>query len=263
MSIGESDRPLWRTVAQAAVGALVLGIAAGCATPAVVESVGFDVVTAENRTMPPDALMRPGTRVKLDRIRLTDSQGASRQPETAGEVSVEVRGGTYDATTGEIVFSDRRDAVPPEGYEVVVSHPDGARSVQRFKADFALVDGPDAPDVESFRIALLWRRDGTPYEIPAGTPLIPGAEYEIRAVANDVHGRRFSSTDDNYPLPPDRLEMTLTGFRARRSGYDRPRRPLRRPLPARDLRGDGRLRRRHPACRDTVVPVRSRHRGRA
>lgn len=212
MTIGTSDKSARRICARAAAGVLVLGIAAGCAAPSVVENVGFDVVTAENRTMAPDSLMRPGARVRVDRIRLTDSQGASRQPETAGEVSVEVRGGAYDAATGEIVFSDDRGAVPPEGYEVTVIHPDGARSVQRFKADFALVDGPDAPDVESFRIALLWRQDGTPYEIPEGTPLIPGEEYEIRAVATDVHGRKFASMDPNYPLPPDRLEMTLTGF---------------------------------------------------
>ena len=212
MTIAESDRSVWSISAQAAFGALVLAIAAGCAAPAVVDNVGFDVITAENRTMLPDSPIRPGARIKLDRILLTDSQGASRQPETADEVSVEVRGGTYDAATGEIVFSDRREAVPPEGYEVTVIHADGARSVQRFKADFALVHGPDAPDVESFRIALLWRQDGTPYEIPEGTPLIPGEEYEIRAVANDVHGRKFSSSDSNYPLPPDRLEMTLAGF---------------------------------------------------
>ena len=84
--------------------------------------------------------------------------------------------------------------------------------MQRFKADFALLHGPDAADVESFRIALLWRKDGAPYEIPEGTPLIPGETYEVRAVVNDVHGRKFSSKDDNYPVPPERLELELTGF---------------------------------------------------
>ena len=199
-------------VRAAASVALVLAIAAGCAAPSVVENVGFHVVTPENRTVPPDSLMRPGTRVKVDRILLTDSLGTSRPPAEAGEVSVEVTGGTYDAKTREIVFSDDRSAVRGDAYEVMVVHADGVRSVQRFKADFALLHGPDASDVRSFRVTLIWRKDGTPYEIMEGTPLIPGEAYEVRAVANDVHGRKFSSTDSSYPVPADRIEMTVTGF---------------------------------------------------
>ena len=213
MMIGETDSTVRWLPWRAAVGALVLGLATvGCATTSLVENVGFDLVTPENRTKPPDSLTRPGTRVKVARVRLTDAQGAAREPQTPDELSVEVKGGTYDAQTSEIVFSDDPDTVPPEGYEVTVIHADGARSVQRFKADFALILGPNARDVQSFRIALLWRKDGTPYEILEGTPLIPDEEYEVRVVANDVHGRKFSSSDSNYPVPADRLEMTLTGF---------------------------------------------------
>ena len=213
MTIGETDSTIRWTPWRATVGALVLGLATvGCATTSLVENVGFDLVTPENRTKPPDSLMRPGTRVKVARVRLTDAQGAAREPQTPDELSVQVKGGTYDAQTNEIVFSDDPDTVPPEGYEVTVIHADGARSVQRFKADFALILGPNARDVQSFRITLLWRKSETPYEIPEGTPLIPGEQYEVRAVANDVHGRKFSSTDSNYPVPADRLQMKLTGF---------------------------------------------------
>lgn len=213
MRIGTTgDTVEWASL-RVAVGALALGLlATGCATTSVVENVAFAVVSADNRIQPSDSLVRPGTRAKVASVRLTDAQGASRAPGDPGEISVDVKGGAYDARTNEIVFSDDRDEVPPEGYEVAVAHVDGARSVQRFKADFALIHGPDAADVESFQVTLLWRQDETPYEIPAGTPLIPGEAYEVRAVVNDVHGRKFSSTDENFPVPADRVEMTLTGF---------------------------------------------------
>ena len=213
MSTRETGSTIGRSFWRIAVGAIALGLlATGCATPSVVENVRFDLVSADNQTQAPDSLMPPGTRVKIAKVRLTDARGASRQPQDPGEISIEVKGGTYDSEANEIVFSDDRGEVPPEGYEVVVSHPDGARSVQRFKADFALIHGPDAADVKSFRVTLVWRQDGAPYEITEGTPLIPGEAYEIRAVVNDIHGRKFSSTDENYPVPADRVAMTLTGF---------------------------------------------------
>ena len=202
----------WTSGRCAILAVLLALVAAGCATTSVVETVAFDVVTAENFTQRPDSLVRPGSRAKVARVRLIDNLGAARMPEAPAEVSVVVTGGTYDAATNEIIFSDDPDAVPAEGYEVAVVHADGARSVQRFKADFALLRGPDVRDVRSFRIVLIWRQDGTPYEIPEGTPLIPGEAYEVRAVANDVHGRTFSTQDDNYPVPANRLDVTLTGF---------------------------------------------------
>ena len=204
------------------VAALVLALAAaGCATTSVVEDVRFAMVTPQDGTKPPDSLMRPGTTLKVGQVTLTDAQGTTRAPETPGEISVEVKGGTYDAQTGEVTFSKDPNAVPPEGYEVAVVHADGARSVQRFKPDFALILGPSPEDVRSFRIGLIWRENGTVYSIEEGTPLIPGEEYELRAVADDVHGRKFTSTDSNYPIPAERIEMTLTGLRPTGSNDNR------------------------------------------
>ena len=213
MGIGEAGETVEWAFWPVAVGALALGLlATGCATTSVVENVEFALVSTDDRTQPSNSLVRPGTRARVARVRLRDAQGASREMGDAGEISVDVKGGTYDAQTNEVVFSDDRDEVPPEGYEVAVTHADGARSVQRFKADFALIDGPDAAEVESFDVMLLWRQDEAPYEIPAGTPLIPGEAYEVRAIVTDVHGRKFSSTDENFPVPADRVGITVTGF---------------------------------------------------
>ena len=162
--------------------------------------------------MAPRTGVLPGSKFKLAKVTLTDQQGKSRSPEAGQEVTVEVKGGTYDAATQEVHFSADRSEVPADGYEVAVVHPDGARSVQRFKADFARVDGPDPEDVAAFDASLMWRKDGALYEIPEGMSLIPGEEYELHAQANDVHGRTFESTDGDYPIPGNRLDKTLTGF---------------------------------------------------
>ena len=190
---------------------LMLGVA-GCASPNPVTKVQFSLVPPDNEAMAPRTGVLPGAKFKLAKVTLTDQQGNSRSSEDGQEVTVEVKGGTYDAATREVHFSADRSEVPTDGYEVAVVHPDGVRSVQRFKADFARVDGPDPEDVAAFDASLMWRQDGALYEIPEGMSLIPGEEYELHAEANDVHGRTFESTDGDYPIPGNRLDKTLTGF---------------------------------------------------
>ena len=190
---------------------LMLGVA-GCASPNPVTKVQFSLVPPDNEAMAPRTGVLPGSKFKLAKVTLTDQQGESRSSEDGQEISVEVKGGTYDTATQEVHFSADRSEVPADGYEVAVVHPDGARSVQRFKADFARVDGPDPADVAAFDASLMWRKDGALYEIPEGMSLIPGEEYELHAEANDVHGRTFESTDGDYPIPGNRLDKTLTGF---------------------------------------------------
>ena len=195
------------------LAALVLMLGApGCTSSSPVTAVQFIMLSPESEPMPPNSLVRPGSKLKIDRITLSDQQGESREPESGQEVTVEVKGGTYDAATQEVTFSDDRSQVPADGYEVAIVHPDGARSVQRFKADFARIDGPDPKDVTEFDVSLMWRKDGAMYEIPEGMSLIPGEEYELHAEANDVRGRTFESTNGDYPIPGNRLDKTLTGF---------------------------------------------------
>ena len=203
--------PIVRTLSILPALLLIL-VAAGCASPNPVTKVQFSLIPPDSEAMTPRTGVVPGSKFKLAKVTLTDQQGQSRSSEDGQEISVEVKGGTYDAATREVTFSADRSEVPADGYEVAVVHPDGARSVQRFKADFARVDGPDPRDVAAFAASLMWRKDGALYEIPEGMSLIPGEEYELHAQANDVHGRTFESTDGDYPLPGNRLDKTLTGF---------------------------------------------------
>ena len=205
------DLPFVHTLSILAALLLIL-VVAGCASPNPVTKVQFSLVPPDNEAMAQRTGVLPGSKFKLAKVTLTDQQGQSRSSEDGQEISVEVKGGTYDAATQEVTFSDDRSQVPADGYEVAIVHADGARSVQRFKADFARIDGPDPEDVTEFDVSLMWRKDGAMYEIPEGISLIPGEEYELRAEANDVHGRTFESTDDDYPIPGNRLDKTLTGF---------------------------------------------------
>ena len=205
------DFPIIGNLSILAALLLMLG-AAGCASTSPVSKVQFTLVNPESEVMAPNARLLPGAKLKLANITLTDQQGESRSSADGQELSVEVKGGTYDSATQEVHFSADRSEVPADGYEVAVVHPDGARSVQRFEADFARVDGPDPEDVAAFDASLMWRKDGALYEIPEGTSLIPGEEYELHAEASDVHGRKFKSTESDYPIPGDRLDTALTGF---------------------------------------------------
>ena len=196
---------------------LTLGTA-GCETTGIVNRVEFTMVTPEDRPQAPDTLIRPGSTLKVQRIVLTDDQGRSMPPASLQEISVEVAGGSYSAATGEVRFSANRADVPPGGYEVVVVHADGARSTQRFRPDFALAYGPEPEDVTWFDIGLQWRKDDALYPIPEDAALIPGEEYILYVEADDKDGRRFSSTDNDHPIPADRVVTALTGFVA--SGRD-------------------------------------------
>ena len=202
-----------RVLAASAMAVLILGTA-GCETVSVVSRVEFSVTTPDERAMAPGSLIAPGSTLEVQRILLTDDQGQSMPPPGPGDLSVEVKGGTYDAATGEIRFSAERAQIPAEGYEVVIVHTDGARAVQRFRPDFARIDGPDPGDVVWFDISLQWLKDGSLYPIAEDTALIPGEEYRLYIEADDRDGRRFNSADDGFPIPAKRVELTLTGFAA-------------------------------------------------
>ncbi len=200
-----------RTLIAAAIVILTLGLA-GCETASIVNRVEFTLVTPDDRAQAPDSLIQPGSTLKVQRIALTDDQGRSVPPPSPQDISVAVKGGAYNAATGEVRFSADRAEVPPEGYEVVIVHADGARSVQRFRPDFARVYGPEPEHVTWFDIGLRWRKDGALYPIPEEASLIPGEEYILYAEADGKDGRKFNSASSDFPIPASRIETTLTGF---------------------------------------------------
>ena len=199
-------------VAFGIVTSSLLALSTGCVAPPKFTQIDFQVLDPRQQALAEDMLVVPGSSAKLERVTVTSNTGESRTLDDAGEYAVEVRGGTYDPTTGEVHFSRDENEVPTQGYEVAIVHADGLRTVKRFQADFARINGPAADDLVSFDIDLVWHRDGKTYTIPAGNALIPGESYRLYAVAVDKQGRKFYTTDSDYPIPPERIETDLTHF---------------------------------------------------
>ncbi|MDE0273064.1 MAG: hypothetical protein OXP11_17900 [Gammaproteobacteria bacterium] len=183
----------------------------GCATPQIV-SMEFSVLDQANETLQENALVRPGSSLKLGTIVVTSSDGSRNVLAEDGSYVVTVSGGSYDADSQEVRFNEDLAAIPPDGYQVTIQHTDGARTVMRFRPDFASILGPEPKDVASFGVQLEWSQGGTSYPIAEGTPLIPGESYRLRAVVRDAGGRNYETGSDNNPVPAERLEITLTNL---------------------------------------------------
>ena len=163
----------------------------------------------------PNASVMPGSSLQLGEVTSTDESGGQRTLNNEGEdgeseYTVTVRGGTFDPVSNQVNFSENPAEIPAEGYEVIVEHADGARSVTRFTPDFASVNGPEPGDLQSFDVRMVWEDgNGQRYSIPEGTALIPGENYSLLAEARDRSGREFSSDSGTDPVPADRLEIAL------------------------------------------------------
>ena len=189
--------------------ALVL---AGCAATSPVTSVEFTSQSAEGSRLEENARIRPGSSVKLSRIVGVQADGKSVDLNDDPGIQVAVKGGTYDRSTRQVTFSDKRASVPDLRYEISVTTASGAVATKRFIADFALIDGPEPQDVASSSAKLLWHQDERVFEIPQGTALMPGAVYELRVDVTDTLGRSFSTADDDMNLPVGRLSIEAEGF---------------------------------------------------
>ena len=183
----------------------------GCATPQIV-SMEFSVLDQANETLQENALVRPGSSLKLGTIVVTSSDGSRNVLAEDGSYVVTVSGGSYDADSQEVRFNEDLAAIPPDGYQVTIQHAEGARTVMRFRPDFASILGPEPKDVASFDVQLEWNQGGTSYPIAEGTPLIPGESYRLRAVVRDTGGRSYETGNDNHPVPAERLKTTLTNL---------------------------------------------------
>ena len=208
-------------------GAILL--ASGCVSaPQPITGLDFRITDSANPStaIEPNALVLPGSTGTLDRIVLTNSDGerstlnnADITGDAGGKLSIEVVGGSYDAATGEIRFSDDRTEVPAGAYTVAVAHREGsARLVRSFKPDFARLHGPDADDAANFDVELTWETEGQSYRLPEGTALIPGETYGLYAEIDDTLGREFTSNGTHHPIPFERLDSTVQGFEATDDG---------------------------------------------
>ena len=209
MRIGgrEYGHPLKRAlVTIGAIGALY-----GCAAPQVV-NVEFSVLDSAQVALQENALVRPGTSLTLGSILATSSDGARSMLEEDGSYVVTVSGGTYNAVTREVHFSEDPADIPPQGYEVAIQHADGIRTVMRFRPDLAIIYGPEPEDVVSFEVSLEWTQDGQRYSITEGTPLIPGESYSLHAVVQDTLGRTYETGSDSAPIPADRLATVMANL---------------------------------------------------
>ena len=191
---------------------LFVGLALfGCTTPQIV-SMEFSLFDQSNEALQENSLIRPGSSLKLGTIVAINSDGNRNTLLDDGSYVVKVSGGSYDADSQEVHFSEDLAAIPPEGYEVTIEHAEGTRTVMRFRPDFAGILGPEPEDVVSFDVRLEWVNEGTRYPITEGTPLIPGEFYVLRAVVRDTKGRNYETGNDSNPVPAERLSTTLTGL---------------------------------------------------
>ncbi len=195
------------------VALYVLVLAYGCSAPQVID-VDFSVLDPEQQAVEENALIRPGSTLTLSSITAISSDGTQSTLAESDEYIVTVLGGTYDAATREVHFSEVPADVPPQGYEVAIQHADGVGTVMRFTPDFAGIHGPEPGDVVSFEVNLEWSRDGQRYSIGEGTPLIPGEAYSLHAVARDTLGRTFETGSDSNTIPAERLATTLANLTA-------------------------------------------------
>ena len=198
--------------------AALLTLLVGCATTPAVTSLSFSLSGAQGQLIAKDTLVLPGSSAKLLEVTITDGAGQQRRVAEGAGYVVEVLGGTWNPATGEVRFGSRKSQVPETGYEVAVVHEQGFRAVQRFKPDFARVDGPEPDEVATFDILLVGRENDDRYQIPQDAALIPGRAYELHASATDILGRNFSTTSADYPIPVDRIQLALTGFRQEADG---------------------------------------------
>ena len=200
-------------LARVFIALYVLVLAYGCSAPQVI-NVQFSVLDPEQQAVQENELVRPGSSLTLSSIIATSSDGSRSTLAEDGSYVVAVSGGTYNAATREVHFSEDPADIPPQGYEVAIQHADGVRTVMRFRPDLASIFGPEPGDVVSFEVNLEWSQGGQRYSITEGTPLIPGESYSLHAVARDTLGRTFETGSDSAPIPADRLATMLSNVTA-------------------------------------------------
>ena len=188
---------------------VLLFVATGCTVTPTVQSVDFRLADP----WPDGSAVRPGSVTRITEVAVVDDQGNRMVLSEPESYQVEVKGGTWDRDTGEIVFSADENQVAASGYAITVTPSENPeiRAVKRFEPDWAVVRGPAPDDLASFDAALVWTdEDGDDWRMTEETALIPGAEYRLLVTAEDASGRRFSSRQQGLRIPPGRVSVDLS-----------------------------------------------------
>ena len=162
--------------------------------------------------MVPGALVVPGSSARLGDVHAISQNGEQTRLQPGAGFSVEVRGGTWRPVGNEVRFSADPNEIPEGGYAVTVADAGGLSLTRRFRPDFARVRGPEPGTLQAFDVSLVWQEDGQDFEVPKGTPLMPGQAYRVKIVAVDALGRQFSPSDSDYPIPLERIQLLTTGL---------------------------------------------------
>ena len=203
-----SNRTITTMLTTAIAVTMLLG---GCASTPQISGLTLKVKDSESMEIKENSRVLPGSSLKVSEISGIGTKGESHSLKQ-NDYSVQVKGGKYNAETGEFELEKNLARIPSDGYEISVEHSNGVRTVQKFLPDVARIQGPAAREVESFEAKLLWEKDGTKYEITEGTPLIPGEQYELQTSVRDQEGRLFSTTRPTFPIPDARLDTDMSGF---------------------------------------------------
>ena len=194
---------------------LCLFVLTGCQSTPQVEKVHATPTFPDGKPLENEAKAVPGTKLKLGEVTGETKDGEKFEGELQPneDYKVEVKGGTFDPETMEIKLSDDPKEVPPEGYVIrITTLSTGEVSEYRLQPDFARLHGPAAEEIGSMDAKLLWSEGDQKYEIPQGTYLIPGEEYELSVSVEDSEGRKFNIESSDYPIPMDRLGIQAIGL---------------------------------------------------
>lgn len=148
--------------------------------------------------------VRPGGPVTLS-VEVRDVEGfvhVGGSPKVPNaDIVVEATNATFDQRYMTLQLDGDYDRVGRLGtYEVKVSlreHP-GVVTRKTFKADWALIRGPEPEDIENFTVALA--------NVRAADGVVPGRPYQLDVRAVDKTGRSFTIAGPNR-IPGDRLEI--------------------------------------------------------
>ena len=82
--------------------------------------MAFDIADVEGARLAPNALVLSGASLSLGNVVAVMDDG-TRVPLVASEdYRVEIAGGTWNASTAQILLSANRQAIPVTGYEVAI-----------------------------------------------------------------------------------------------------------------------------------------------
>ncbi|MBM3555913.1 MAG: hypothetical protein FJX47_10210 [Alphaproteobacteria bacterium] len=160
--------------------------------------------------------VRPGATVDL-KIEVRDEDGVVHKAGApmlpAKDLVVTAKNADFDPAKMQLTLSPDFDRVGLGGtYEVTVAlreHPAFAVT-KTYKADWAVIRGPEPGDVASFSAEIEGVRQGE--------TLIPGRAYNLLVKLTDGTGREFTNAGGMRTIPGARLEFTVANMAVEQNG---------------------------------------------